>query len=87
MLPLTQDLCALITSSNMFVKLLIVFLFLSNNAIASPAAPHPQDAVITAGPKLDIRQQVAVTDPRFMGWEVVGGSSKFYLACTQLSLT
>jgi hypothetical protein len=63
----------------MFVRLLVVAAVYFSSAIASPAGTHPQDAAITPGPKVDIRQLLAYNDPRFMGWEVVGGSSEFCL--------
>jgi len=65
--------------TNMIVRLLAVAAVYSSSAIASPAGTHPHDAAITQAPKFDIRQQLAYNDPRFMGWEVVGGSSEFCL--------
>jgi len=66
----------MIVTSIPVLRLLVVFAVFWNGAIASPT--QPPNAEITPMPKVEVRQltDLAYSDPRFVGWEVHGGSSK-----------
>lgn len=60
------------------LRLLAAAAVFSNGVLASPT--QAPDAEITPMAKVDVRQltDLAFNDPRFVGWEVHGGSGELF---------
>jgi hypothetical protein len=74
----------MVVTSIPVLRLLAVVAVFWNGAIASPT--QAPDAQITPMAKVDVRQltDLAYNDPRFVGWEVHGGSGVYFVCYNEL---